>query len=179
MSRIGKLPVELPAGVTATLEDGNVLKVKGPKGELTQKFNCDMEIKIDGNTLTVSRPSDSKQHKATHGLTRALIANMVHGVTHEFVKELEIVGVGYRAAMQGSKMTLNMGFSHPVEIEQPKGITFEVPSPTAIVIKGIDKQQVGQVAANVRGIRPPEPYKGKGIRYKNEYVRRKEGKTGM
>ena len=179
MSRIGILPVELPAGVSATLEAGNVLKVKGPKGELTQKFNGDMDIKIDGNTITVARPSDSKQHRATHGLTRALIANMVYGVNNEFVKELEIVGVGYRVQLQGKKLVLNMGFSHPVEFEQPEGITFEVPNPNAILIKGIDKQKVGQVAANVREVRPPEPYKGKGIRYKNEYVRRKEGKTGM
>lgn len=179
MSRIGKLPVELPAGVTASLESGNVLKVKGPKGELAQKFSGDMEITIDGNVLTVKRPSDSKQHKALHGLTRALIANMVTGVNEEFKKELEIVGVGYRAQLSGKKLVLNMGYSHPVEIEQPAGITFEVPSQTQIIVKGIDKQQVGQVAANIRAVRAPEPYKGKGIRYKGEYVRRKEGKSGM
>ena len=179
MSRIGRLPVELPAGVSASLEDGNVLKVKGPKGEISRKFNCDMEIKIDGNIITVSRPSDDKEHRATHGLTRALIANMVHGVNSEFVKELEVVGVGYRAQLQGKKLVLNMGYSHPVEMETPEGITFEVPSPNSIIVKGIDKQQVGQVAANIRKVRAPEPYKGKGIRYKGEYVRRKEGKTGM
>ena len=179
MSRIGKLPVELPAGVTASLESGNVLKVKGPKGELSQAFSGDMEINIDGNVITVSRPSDTKQHKALHGLTRALIANMVKGVHEEFAKELEIIGVGYRAQLSGKKLVLNMGYSHPVEIEQPEGIKFEVPSQTAIIVKGIDKQQVGQVAANIRAVRAPEPYKGKGIRYKGEYVRRKEGKSGM
>ena len=179
MSRIGKLPVELPAGVTASLESGNILKVKGPKGELSQGFNCDMEIKIEGNIITVSRPSDKKEHRALHGLTRALIANMVHGVHQEFQKELEIVGVGYRAQLQGKKLVLNMGYSHPVEMEQPAGIVFEVPGPNAIIVKGIDKQLVGQVAANIRKVRPPEPYKGKGIKYKGEYIRRKEGKSGM
>lgn len=179
MSRIGKLPVALPAGVTAELSDGNVLKVKGPKGELTQQFSGDMEITIDAGEIVVKRPSDDKKHRALHGLTRALINNMVHGVHNEFAKELEIVGVGYRAALSGKKLTLNLGYSHPVEVEQPEGITFEVPSNTSIIIKGIDKQKVGQVAANIRELRPPEPYKGKGIRYKGEYVRRKEGKSGM
>ena len=179
MSRIGKLPVELPAGVSASIEEGNVLKVKGPKGELTQKFNCDMEIKIEGNVITVARPSDNKQHRALHGLTRALIANMVHGVSQEFAKELEIVGVGYRAQMKGKDLVLSMGFSHPVEIPQPEGITFEVPNPNSIIVKGIDKQRVGQVAANIRKVREPEPYKGKGIKYKDEFIRRKEGKSGM
>ena len=179
MSRIGKLPVELPAGVTASLEEGNVLKVKGPKGELTQAFNCDMEITIADNTITVTRPSDDKQHKALHGLTRALIANMVHGVSQEFTKELEIVGVGYRAQLKGKDLVLSMGFSHPVEISQPEGVTFEVPNPNSIIVRGIDKQRVGQVAANIRKVREPEPYKGKGIKYKDEFIRRKEGKSGM
>ena len=179
MSRIGKLPVVLPAGVSAELSEGNVLKVKGPKGELTQTFSSDMEIKIDGNVLTVARPSDQKEMRALHGLTRALIHNMVVGVSETFAKELEINGVGYRAQLQGKKLVLNMGYSHPVEIEQPADVTFEVPAPTSIIVRGIDKQRVGQVAANIREVRPPEPYKGKGIRYKNEYVRRKEGKTGM
>jgi len=179
MSRIGKLPIELPAGVSVSLETGNVLKVKGPKGELSQRFSGDMEIKIDGNVVTVSRPSDKKQHRALHGLTRALIANMVKGVHEEFKKELDIVGVGYRAQLSGTKLVLNMGYSHPVEIEQPAGIKFTVPAQNQIVVSGIDKQQVGQVAANIRQVRVPEPYKGKGIRYKGEYVRRKEGKSGM
>jgi len=179
MSRIGKLPVVLPAGVTAELSEGNVLKVKGPKGELTQTFSSDMEIKIDGNVITVARPSDHKDMRALHGLTRALINNMVVGVNELFARELEIVGIGYRAQMDGKKLVLNMGYSHPVEMEQPEGITFEVPAPTQIIVKGIDKQRVGQIAANIREVRPPEPYKGKGIRYKGENVRRKEGKTGM
>ena len=169
MSRIGRLPVELPAGVTASVEAGNVLKVKGPKGELAQAFSGDMEIKVEGNVITVSRPSDDKQHRALHGLTRALIANMVKGVNEEYVKELEIVGVGYRAQLSGKKLVLGVGFTHNVEIEAEDGIRFE----------GIDKQKVGQVAANIRAVKPPEPYKGKGIRYKDEHVRRKEGKTGM
>ena len=170
MSRIGRLPVELPAGVTASLEAGNVLKVKGPKGELAQAFSGDMEIKVEGNVITVSRPSDDKQHRALHGLTRALIANMVKGVNEEYVKELEIVG---------KKLVLGVGFTHNVEIEAEDGIRFEVPSQTSIIVRGIDKQKVGQVAANIRAVKPPEPYKGKGIRYKDEHVRRKEGKTGM
>ncbi|MBS6511629.1 MAG: 50S ribosomal protein L6 [Clostridiales bacterium] len=179
MSRIGRLPVELPAGVTASVEAGNVLKVKGPKGELAQAFSGDMEIKVEGNVITVSRPSDDKQHRALHGLTRALIANMVKGVNEEYVKELEIVGVGYRAQLSGKKLVLGVGFTHNVEIEAPEGIRFEVPAQTSIIVRGIDKQKVGQVAANIRAVKPPEPYKGKGIRYKDEHVRRKEGKTGM
>ena len=179
MSRIGRLPVELPAGVTASVEAGNVLKVKGPKGELAQAFSGDMEIKVEGNVITVSRPSDDKQHRALHGLTRALIANMVKGVNEEYVKELEIVGVGYRAQLSGKKLVLGVGFTHNVEIEAPEGIRFEVPAQTSIIVRGIDKQKVGQVAANIRAVKPPELYKGKGIRYKDEHVRRKEGKTGM
>ena len=179
MSRIGKLPVELPAGVTASLEAGNVLKVKGPKGELSQAFSGDMEIKVEGNVITVSRPSDDKQHRALHGLTRALIANMVKGVNEEYSKELEIVGVGYRAQLSGTKLGLSVGFTHNVEIEAKPGIRFEGPQQTSIIVRGVDKQQVGQVAANIRQVKPPEPYKGKGIRYKDEHVRRKEGKTGM
>ena len=179
MSRIGRLPVELPAGVTASVEAGNVLKVKGPKGELAQAFSGDMDIKVEGTVITVSRPSDDKQHRALHGLTRALIANMVKGVNEEYVKELEIVGVGYRAQLSGKKLVLGVGFTHNVEIEAEDGIRFEVPSQTSIIVRGIDKQKVGQVAANIRAVKPPEPYKGKGIRYKDEHVRRKEGKTGM
>ena len=179
MSRIGKLPVELPAGVTASLEAGNVLKVKGPKGELSQAFSGDMEIKVEGNVITVSRPSDDKQHRALHGLTRALIANMVKGVNEEYSKELEIIGVGYRAQLSGTKLVLSVGFTHNVEIEAKPGIRFEVPQQTSIIVRGVDKQQVGQVAANIRQVKPPEPYKGKGIRYNDEHVRRKEGKTGM
>ena len=156
-----------------------MLKVKGPKGELAQAFSGDMEIKVEGNVITVSRPSDDKQHRALHGLTRALIANMVKGVNEEYVKELEIVGVGYRAQLSGKKLVLGVGFTHNVEIEAPEGIRFEVPAQTSIIVRGIDKQKVGQVAANIRAVKPPEPYKGKGIRYKDEHVRRKEGKTGM
>lgn len=179
MSRIGRLPIQIPAGVTATIESGNLVKVKGPKGELTRKFSEDMEIKIEDGVITIARPSDRKEHRALHGLTRALLANMVNGVHQEFVKELEIVGVGYRAQMNGKKLVLNVGYSHPVEFEQPAGITFEVPAQNKINVKGIDRQEVGQIAANIRAVRPPEPYKGKGIRYKDEYVRRKEGKSGM
>ena len=179
MSRIGRLPVAIPAGVTVTVDEGNVVKVKGPKGELYENINPDIKISIEDGVLTVSRPTDEKEHRALHGLTRALIANMVHGVTNGFEKALDIVGVGYKAQKQGSKIVLSMGYSHPVEIEEPKGITFDVPTPTSIVVKGISKQVVGQTAAEIRGVRPPEPYKGKGIRYKNEVVRRKVGKTGM
>jgi large subunit ribosomal protein L6 len=179
MSRIGRLPVALPAGVTVTVAEGNVVKVKGPKGELYENINPDIKVQVEGNVLTVSRPSDEKKFRALHGLSRALIANMVTGVTHGFEKTLEIVGVGYRAQKTGNKIVLAMGFSHPVEIEEPKGITFDVPNPTTIVIKGLSKQAVGEIAAEIRGVRPPEPYKGKGIRYRNEIVHRKVGKTGM
>ena len=177
MSRIGKKPVEIPAGVTVTL-DKNTVTVKGPKGELTRSFNSDMEIKIEENVLTVSRPSDVKEHRALHGTTRAVIANMVEGVSKGFERGLELIGVGYRAQKQGSKLVLNVGYSHPVEIEPESGLEIEVPVNTKIIVKGTDKERVGALAANIRGVRPPEPYKGKGIRYEGEFVRRKEGKTG-
>lgn len=178
MSRIGKLPISVPGGVTITVDDGNTVTVKGPKGTLTEKISPDMMIEQDNGVLHVKRPSDYKQHRALHGLTRSLIHNMVVGVTEGFAKNLEIEGVGYRAQLQGSKLVLNMGYSHPVEFEAPEGISFEVPAPNRITVKGISKQQVGQMAADIRAVREPEPYKGKGIRYAGEYVRRKEGKTG-
>ena len=179
MSRIGKLPIVIPAGVTVTVGDDNTVTVKGPKGELTRKFDKDMKIEVENNEVVITRPSDDKEHRAHHGLTRALLANMVNGVNAEFAKELDIVGVGYRAQLQGKKLVLNVGYSHPVEMDAPAGITFEVPTPNKIVVKGIDRQLVGQVAANIRKVRAPEPYKGKGIKYANEYIRRKEGKSGM
>ena len=178
MSRIGKLPVKIDTGVTITVDDSNVVTVKGPKGTLSQQMHPDMQIEQDNGVLTVKRPSDDKAHRALHGLTRSLIHNMVVGVTAGFEKKLEIVGTGYRAQLQGKNLVLNMGFSHPVEFQPPEGITFEVPAPNKISVKGIDKQAVGQIAANVREVRPPEPYKGKGIRYEGEVVLRKEGKAG-
>ncbi|ACK95863.1 MULTISPECIES: 50S ribosomal protein L6 [Bacillus] len=177
MSRIGKKILEIPAGVTITIAEDNTVTVKGPKGELTRKFNADMSIKIEENTLTVERPSEQKEHRALHGTTRALIGNMVEGVTAGFARGLELVGVGYRAQKQGDKLVLSVGYSHPVEMTPEAGLEVEVPAPTKIVIKGIDKQRVGEFAANIRAVRAPEPYKGKGIRYEGEVVRRKEGKT--
>ncbi len=177
MSRIGKLPITVPAGVTVTVAEDNTVSVKGPKGALSQKVNSDIIIKQENGVLTVERPSDNKAHRAMHGLYRTLINNMVVGVTAGFAKTLLMEGVGYRAQAAGSKLTLNVGFSHPVEIEN-SGVSFETPAPTTIVIKGIDKQVVGQVAAEIRSIRKPEPYLGKGIRYENEHIRRKEGKAG-
>ena len=177
MSRIGKKILEIPAGVTITVAEDNTVTVKGPKGELTRKFNADMSIKIEENTLTVERPSEQKEHRALHGTTRALIGNMVEGVTTGFARGLELVGVGYRAQKQGDKLVLSVGYSHPVEMTPEAGLEVEVPAPTKIVIKGIDKQRVGEFAANIRAVRAPEPYKGKGIRYEGEVVRRKEGKT--
>jgi large subunit ribosomal protein L6 len=177
MSRIGKKILEIPAGVTITVAEDNTVTVKGPKGELTRTFNADMSIKIEENTLTVERPSEQKEHRALHGTTRALIGNMVEGVTTGFARGLELVGVGYRAQKQGDKLVLSVGYSHPVEMTPEAGIEVEVPAPTKIVIKGIDKQRVGEFAANIRAVRAPEPYKGKGIRYEGEVVRRKEGKT--
>jgi len=177
MSRIGKKILEIPAGVTITIAEDNTVTVKGPKGELTRTFNADMLIKIEENTLTVERPSEQKEHRALHGTTRALIGNMVEGVTTGFVRGLELVGVGYRAQKQGDKLVLSVGYSHPVEMTPEAGLEVEVPAPTKIVIKGIDKQRVGEFAANIRAVRAPEPYKGKGIRYEGEVVRRKEGKT--
>lgn len=177
MSRIGKKILEIPAGVTITVAEDNTVTVKGPKGELTRTFNADMFIKIEENTLTVERPSEQKEHRALHGTTRALIGNMVEGVTTGFARGLELVGVGYRAQKQGDKLVLSVGYSHPVEMTPEAGLEVEVPAPTKIVIKGIDKQRVGEFAANIRAVRAPEPYKGKGIRYEGEVVRRKEGKT--
>ena len=176
MSRIGLKEIEIPSGVEIK-KDGNTLTVKGPKGELTRTFHEDMIIKIEDNKITVERPTDNKEHRSLHGTTRSLIFNMVEGVTNGFEKSLEIIGVGYRAQMQGKKLVVNAGYSHPVEIEPEEGITIECPSNNKIVVKGIDKEKVGAIAANIRAIRKPEPYKGKGIRYEGEYVRRKEGKT--
>ena len=178
MSRIGKLPINIPGGVTITVGDDNTVNVKGPKGQLSEKISPDMEVSMEEGVLLVKRPSDDKEHKALHGLSRSLIHNMVVGVTSGYQKNLDIVGVGYRAQMQGTKLVLNVGYSHPVEFEAPAGITFEVPNPNRISVLGISKQQVGQMAADIRKVRPPEPYKGKGIKYENEFVRRKEGKTG-
>ncbi len=177
MSRIGRKPISLPPGVEIKIDD-NVITVKGPKGVLSQQIPEDISITIEENQILVKRPSDIKKHRALHGLTRALVANMVEGVTNGFEKKLELVGVGYRAQMQGSKLVISIGFSHPVEVEPPEGITFEVPAATRISIKGIDKQLVGNTAAHIRAIREPEPYKGKGIKYENEVIRRKAGKAG-
>lgn len=176
MSRIGLKVLEIPEGVEVKV-DGNVVSVKGPKGELSRSVDSEMVVNLDGNQLTVERPSNSKKHKALHGTTRSLIANMVEGVHKGFEKALEIQGVGYRAQKQGKKLVVNAGYSHPVEIDPIDGIEIDVPSNTELVVKGIDKELVGAIAANIRSIRSPEPYKGKGIRYKGEYVRRKEGKT--
>ena len=178
MSRIGKMPIQIPAGVTVTVDAENNVTVKGPKGELSQKVNKDITVSQEGAVLTVSRPTDAKHHRAMHGLYRTLINNMVVGVTAGYSKTMEMVGVGYRAAVQGNTLTLNVGFSHPVEFVAPANIKFETPAPTKIVVSGIDKQQVGAIAADIRSVRKPEPYHGKGIRYENETVRRKEGKTG-
>jgi len=175
MSRIGRKPVPVPDAVTVEIAPGNVA-VKGPKGELRQTLSPEMKVEQEDGAVTISRPTNRGEHRALHGLTRSLIANMVEGVTDGFEKRLEIQGVGYRAALKGKKLELALGFSHPVAIEAPEGIDFEVPQPTEIIIKGIDKQLVGQVAADIRKRRPPEPYKGKGIRYKDEQVLRKVGK---
>lgn len=177
MSRIGRKPISLPAGVEVKV-DGNVVTVKGPKGQLTQAIPEDISVILEDGVLRVERPSDAKNHRALHGLSRALLANMVTGVVSGFQKKLEMVGVGYRAQMQGKKLVINIGFSHPVEVEAPAGIEFEVPAPTQILVKGIDKQLVGNTAAHIRAIREPEPYKGKGIKYENEVIRRKAGKAG-
>ncbi|ESU31466.1 50S ribosomal protein L6 [Bacillus sp. 17376] len=177
MSRVGKKPIEIPAGVTVTL-DNNHVTVKGPKGELSRTFHSDIEIKVEENVINISRPTDNKEHRALHGTTRAVLANMVEGVSKGFERGLELVGVGYRASKQGTKLVLNVGYSHPVEIEAEKGLEIEVPTNTKVIVKGTDKERVGALAANIRDVRPPEPYKGKGIRYEGEYVRRKEGKTG-
>lgn len=177
MSRIGNKPVEIPNGVTVT-KNGNSVTVKGPKGELTREFSSIIDINIGEKEVTFSRPNDLKESRSLHGTSRAVFNNMVVGVTEGFVKELDLVGVGYRAQLQGTKLVLSVGYSHPVEFEAQDGIQVEVPSNTKIIVRGINKEQVGALAANIRGVRPPEPYKGKGIRYTNEFVRRKEGKTG-
>ncbi|MBO5418049.1 MAG: 50S ribosomal protein L6 [Clostridia bacterium] len=176
MSRIGKKPITIPAGVEVKI-NGSEVAVKGPKGELKNTFNPDINIAVEGNEIIVTRPSDVKEHRALHGLTRTLVANMVEGVSNGFKKELEVNGVGYRVQKQGKNLVMNLGFSHQVIMEEPDGITIEVPSANSIVISGPDKQQVGQFAAEVREKRPPEPYKGKGIKYVGEYIRRKEGKA--
>ena len=179
MSRIGRLPITVPAGVTVTVDDANLVTVKGPKGTLTETFSPRMTIAVDGDVLTVSRPTDEKEDRALHGLTRALIHNMVVGVTDGFSKTLELVGTGYRAQAEGGKkLTINIGFSHPVILDAPENISFETPNPNTIIVKGISKQQVGNLAADIRAIRKPEPYLGKGIKYTDEHIRRKEGKTG-
>ena len=177
MSRIGRMPIAIPAGVTVEV-NGNKVTAKGPKGELTQEMHPDMIIEVEGNEVLVKRPSEDKLHKSLHGLTRTLVHNMIVGVSEGYKKELDVVGVGYRVAMEGKKLVMNIGFSHTVDVEPVDGITIEAPAPNKIVISGLDKQLVGQFAADVRTKRPPEPYKGKGIRYTGEVIRRKEGKTG-
>ena len=178
MSRIGRAPITVPANVTVTLGEGNVVTVKGPLGTLTSTFLPVVTIAVEDGAIVVTRANDDKEVRAVHGLTRALIANMVEGVTNGYSKKLEIVGVGYRVEKQGKKLVLNLGFSHPVNFEEGNGITFDVPDANTIVVKGIDKQAVGQIAAQIREKRPPEPYLGKGIKYEGEQIRRKAGKTG-
>ena len=178
MSRIGREPIAVPAGVTVTVAEGNAVTVKGPLGELKQNFCSALEIKQEGATILVTRPNDQKEMRALHGLTRTLLNNMVVGVTTGYAKKLEIVGVGYRVEKQNGKIVLGLGYSHPVVFEEANGITFETPDSTTIIVKGIDKQAVGQVAAVIRSKRPPEPYLGKGIKYTGEKIRRKAGKTG-
>jgi large subunit ribosomal protein L6 len=178
MSRVGKKPIEVPAEVTVTVNAENTVVVKGPKGELTKSFNQDIKIEQEGTVITLVRPSDSKEHRTIHGTTRALLANMITGVSAGFERGLDLVGVGYRAQLQGTKLVLNVGYSHPVEFTPEDGLVVEVPSNTKVIVRGIDKERVGALASNIRQVRPPEPYKGKGIRYEGEVVRRKEGKTG-
>ena len=178
MSRIGREPVAIPAGVTVTVAEGNVVTVKGALGELAEAFSPVLGISVEGATLTVTRPNDDKEVRALHGLTRAKISNMVNGVTTGFAKKLEIVGVGYKVEKQGKKIVLNLGHSHPIYFEEADGISFDVPDSTTIIVKGVDKQKVGQVAATIRSKRPPEPYLGKGVKYDGERIRRKAGKTG-
>ena len=177
MSRIGKLPIVIPAGVDVSI-DGSTVTVKGPKGELSRTVHANMLVEKDGNTIKVTRPDDNKLNRSLHGLTRTLIANMIYGVNEGFKKELEINGIGYRAAKQGNQLVMNIGYSHQVFMDEPEGITIEVPAPTKIIVHGADKQKVGQFAAEIREKRPPEPYKGKGIKYADEVIRRKEGKAG-
>ena len=178
MSRIGRLPIPVPAGVVVTIADDNTVTVKGPKGTLSYTFHPDMILKLEGNVVTVERPDEEHLHKSLHGLTRTLISNMVEGVEKGYSKELEVNGVGYRAEKKGNQLVMRLGFSHEVIVDEIPGITVEVPAPNKIIIHGIDKQVVGQFAAEVRGKRPPEPYKGKGIKYVDEVIRRKVGKTG-
>jgi len=177
VSRVGKRPVAVPAGVEVKL-DGHTMTVSGPRGTLERRLHTAMDIAVEDNVITVSRPTDNRQHRALHGLTRSLVANMVTGVTDGFRRTLEIVGIGYRATKQGHKLVLTVGYSHPVEIDPPDGVEIEVPSTNVVVVTGADKEKVGQTAANIRAVRPPEPYKGKGIRYQGEVVRRKAGKVG-
>jgi len=177
MSRIGRLPITVPSGVDVTI-DGRTVTVKGPKGTLSRALHPDITVSREDGTLVVTRPTEQKTHKQLHGLTRTLVNNMVVGVTDGYRKGLEITGVGYRAALNGKKLTLNLGYSHPIEIDPPEGITFEVENPTRLAVVGIDKELVGQIAAKVRSTRKPEPYKGKGVRYSGEYIRRKAGKAG-
>ncbi len=178
MSRIGRKPINIPAGVTVTVADENVITVKGPKGELVRKLHPEIKVEVEGAVINVTRPSDAPKHRSLHGLTRTLVANMVEGVLNGYTKALEIVGTGYKVQKQGNGIVLNIGYSHPVEFPEIKGITFEVTSVTTFSVSGADKQQVGQLAAEIRSKRPPEPYHGKGIRYAGEFVRRKEGKAG-
>lgn len=177
MSRVGRKPIPVPAGVQVSV-DGNVVRVKGPKGELQRQLHRDMRILVEGQQIRVERPTDEREHRALHGLTRTLVANMVEGVSKGFQKTLELVGTGYRAAKSGQKLVLTVGFSHPVEMVPPKGIDIEVPATNSVIVKGADKEAVGAFAAKIREVRPPEPYLGKGIRYQGEAVRRKVGKTG-
>jgi len=178
MSRIGKMPITVPAGVEVNVAEGNVVTVKGPKGTLQQQFAQNLTINQEGNVITIARPDDMAENRAKHGLTRSLLNNMVVGVEKGFSKELEVNGVGYRVQKEGKKLVMNLGYSHQVIVEEIEGITLEAPTPNKIVVSGIDKQKVGQVAAEIRGKRPPEPYKGKGIKYTTETIRRKEGKAG-
>ena len=178
MSRIGRMPITVPAGVTVTIADGNVVTVKGPKGELTRALRTEMTITQEGNTITVTRPNDEKLNRSLHGLTRTLLSNMIVGVTDQYTKELDVNGVGYRVAKEGTNLVMNLGYSHQVIVPEIEGITIEVPGPNKIIVRGCDKQAVGQFAAEIREKRPPEPYKGKGIKYMDEVIRRKVGKTG-
>ena len=178
MSRIGRMPITVPAGVTVTIAEGNVVTVKGPKGELTRALSAEMNINQEGNVITVTRPSDEKAHRSLHGLTRTLLNNMVIGVVDGYKKELDVNGVGYRVAKEGKNLVMNLGYSHQVIVPEIDGITIDVPSPNKIIVSGCDKQVVGQFAAEIREKRPPEPYKGKGIKYVDEVIRRKVGKTG-
>lgn len=177
MSRIGNKPITVPAGIDVTI-DGQKITVKGPKGTLERTVNDNISIKLENGVIVVARPNDEKENRSLHGLARTLINNMIEGVSNEFSKQLEINGVGYRAAKQGNKIVLTLGYSHPVEMVEPEGITYEVPNPNSIIVKGIDKELVGQMAAEIRSKRPPEVYRGKGIKYVDEHIRRKEGKTG-